>query len=85
MHGERGKTARVSIGQHLEAYEKGNNSSLLEHCDEKHIGQAVKYECKITGVFKDLSSCQLDEALMIQRKVGLTLNDLYAWIPASWT
>ena len=85
MHGETGKSARVRIGQHIDAYEKGKNSNLYEHCVEKHNGQAVKFECKVTGVFKDPLSRQLDEALRIQQDVGLTLNNLHAWIPASWT
>ena len=80
MHGETGKSARVRIGQHLDAYEKGKNSNLYEHCAEKHNGQAVKFECKVTGVFKDPLSRQLDEALRIQREDGLTLNDKYEWI-----
>ena len=67
MHGETGKSARVRIGQHFEAYENRKNSNLYEHCVEKHDGQDIKFECKVTGVFKDPLSRQLDEALRIQR------------------
>ena len=79
MHGETGRCARKRIGEHFEAYEKGKNSNLLEHCEEIHGGVRQIFKCKVTRSFQKPLSRQLDEALRIQRETGVSMNDKSEW------
>ena len=61
MHGETGRCARVRIAEHFDAMDQGRSSNLREHCDDVHDGERVEFACKVTRVFMDPLTRQLDE------------------------
>ena len=85
MHGETGRCARVRIGEHFNALEQGRSSNLREHCEEFHH---VDFKCKVTRVFRDPLTRQLEEAMCmrIAGDSGILMNDKDEWVrPAGVT
>ena len=75
MHGETGRCARVRIGEHFNALEQGRSSNLREHCEEFHHGEKVDFKCKVTRVFRDPLTRQLEEAMRIAGETKMNGSD----------
>ena len=80
MHGETGRCARVRIAEHFDAMDQGRSSNLREHCEDVHDGERVEFACKVTRVFMDPLTRQLEEAMRIRGETGVSLNDKDEWV-----
>ena len=74
--------------EHTAKYEgKKEDSFMLKHHREKHVGQDAVFEGKVTGVYRDCLSRQVSEGVQIRRNAGdmNIMNSKSEWHqPALW-